>query len=204
MTKKKIAVMGTAANPLHKEHINMLREIFQSKEYTEIVLIISGIREGKEINCDPNDRIVMTLLSIPPVMLLKKPRLVLKFDDVFKENTPSIEWMEKLEKEYLGAELTWFVGSDAVSNKKEYENKCEIESTWVRGREFMEKYPIKVFPRRGYDISKDLPRNITILSKSLKDTSSSYIRRCISRGKRFKHMVADKVARYIKEFDVYK
>ncbi len=195
---KSIAVGGSAADPPHLSHFDLLRHLITLERFDLVIWILSGFRKDKNQHSDPNDRVIMTELMIPKIWRTKSgTRLQVRYDDVFKKNTPTILWLKRLQKQYSGAQLTWFTGIDSVVPQRYYGKRCEIEACWEGGRELMRDWNFLIFPRRGFPIPK-LPPNFEVVAANLRGTASSHIRDLIRSGQPFEKLLTRKVADYIK------
>lgn len=202
----KIAVGGSAADPPHKGHLQVLRKICGCGAFDLVIWIVSGDRKDKKISVCPNHRIAMTELMIPRKMRTgKSPSIVVIYDDIYRKNTPTIEWLEKiLPEQYRGSEICWFTGSDSVIPLKKYGGKCAIQASWKKGKKLFKKYPFIVIERASYPLSDvTLPENFLVLPGVVKDIASSQIRQLIADGGKYDHLLPKAVADYIDKHGLY-
>jgi len=147
----------------------------------------------------------MTTLTFPASWLHKG--LVVRYADVYGENTPTIEWLERLREEYPDAEITWYTGVDSVVPRSEFGGECEIEHYWVRGQELMSDWPFLIIPRPGYEDPRNLnlPKQFKIMTNArLPDTASSEARRRIADGISITDLVMPEVEQYIHLHGLYR
>lgn len=203
----KIAVGGSAADPPHKGHRLVLQKLCSRGLFDLVIWIVSGNRMDKQINVCPNHRIAMTELMISRYLRRgSNPSLIVMYDDIYGVNTPTIDWLEKiLPKQYPGAELYWFTGSDSVMPQQQYGGKCEIQKCWDKGERLFREYRFLVVERSTYPLDRaSLPDNITVIGETPEDIKSSTIRQLIKAGKKYDHLVPQAVADYIKKHQLYR
>lgn len=204
-TKLRIAMGGSAANPPHLGHLFLISALLHSGQFDRVIWVPSGDRQKKAL-VDPNHRAAMTMLTFPRRWLCRrKPEFIIDFSDVYGKNTPTIEWLLRLQKENPEAEIVWYTGADSVVPQEKYGGKCEIEAEWFRGAELMQKYNFCILPRPNYTHPSklSLPPQFRVLECAMQEVSSTDIVRRIASGKEFEHLVAPDVARYIKQFQLY-
>ncbi len=211
---QRIAIGGSAANPSHLGHLVLLKALMESKKFEKVLWILSGIRSDKKDLVAPEHRAKMTELTLTGSLLgNEKTKFIVVLDDVYGNNRPTIEWIERLEKLCPRNEIIWYTGADSViPNGKKFgcrgdgSEKCELE-TWHRGNELMQKHKFLIIPRVGYTHPGKLilPPQFEILDVELPaDIASSKIRRLVMDGnKEFEKMVTPKVAKYIGEHKLY-
>lgn len=207
MEKLRIGIGGSAANPPHLGHRELIEGLMQSNRFDQIYWIPSGIRQGKEGFVSPDHRVAMTILTFPIEWFWKgKTNFVIKFDDVYGGNTPTIEVLENYIKEYPEAEIVWFTGVDSVVPQEQYGGKCEMQAVWVRGEELYRNYKFLVLARPGFANPKmlNLPVNFEIMDRTQVDITSTEIRRRVGEGESIEGLVTREVMEYIKRNRLYK
>ncbi|MDO8669519.1 MAG: nicotinate-nicotinamide nucleotide adenylyltransferase [Candidatus Buchananbacteria bacterium] len=204
MDFKKIAVGGSAANPPHIGHLSLIEALIHCRLFDMVIWVPSGTRPDKRFGIEPDHRVAMTELTFPSILRVRSgTTLVIKYDDIYKNDTPTINRLETLQKQYPHSDITWYTGSDSVRPQKKYGQRCEIEAVWDRGEELFQKWNFLILPRRGYKQPHNLPANFKILNVKLPDTASSTIRKMIQKNQPFEHLLTAEVAEYIKRFDLY-
>jgi nicotinate-nucleotide adenylyltransferase len=200
----KIAIGGSAADPSHLGHHAVLETLIGLERFDLVVWILSGFRPGKQPLVTPDDRVAMTELMLPNIWRLKTgTNLIVRYNDVYGDNTPTVVWLERIRREYPAAEIVWFTGSDSVVPQTRFRGRCEIEARWKRGRELMVEGRFLVLCRQGYPKPSGLGGNFEVLDVDLPNVSSSEIRRLIADGQSFEHLVDENVAAYIKRGGLY-
>lgn len=201
-----IAIGGSAANPATIGHYKLIEWLLNSGKFSTVIWILSGERPDKNILVDSDHRLVLTLLTFPQEWFLRKDvRFIVSFEDVYGKNTPTIDWLEKIQKIYPDHKLIWYTGADSVVPKLDYNNLSEIEARWVRGDELMKKWNFLVFPRQGYTDPKSLslPENFEVAHADLPEVSSSEVRRRIISGEPFEEYMMPNAVQYIKQNNLY-
>lgn len=207
MEKLRIGIGGSAANPPHLGHKYMVEGLLDSGRFDEIYWIPSGVRPDKEGFVTPDHRVAMTLLTFPTKWLWQgETKFNIKFNDVYGENTPTIEVIENFQRENPDAEITWFTGVDSVEPQEKFGGKCEIQVVWIRGEELYEKSSFLVLPRPGFADPKilKLPVNFEVLDIPQLDITSTEIREKIQNGESIEGLVTKEVEEYIRRNNLYK
>lgn len=201
-----IAIGGSAANPATIGHYKLIEWLLNSGKFSTVIWILSGDRPDKNNLVDPDHRMALTLLTFPQEWFLKpNVKFIISFEDVYGKNTPTIEWLEKVQKIYPDQKLVWYTGADSVVPKPEYDNLSEIEARWVRGKELFEKWNFIIFPRRGFVDPKtlSLPSNFEVADAELPEVSSSEVRRRILSGENFDDLMMPNAVKYLKQNKLY-
>jgi nicotinate (nicotinamide) nucleotide adenylyltransferase len=200
--KPKIAVGGSAANPPHLAHKEIIEALINSNKFEKIIWIPSGLRNDKPGFIEPEYRLVMTNLTLP-----RHPNLEIKFTDVFGKNTSTITWLKRIRREYPEYEIVWFTGIDSVVPQEKFTGQCEIQATWDHGLELINNFPFLIIPRPDFPDPMDIKIplvNYEIFKVQLENISSREIRELISRGdKKFATMVTPEVGEFIKKHRLY-
>lgn len=205
MEIKKIAAGGSAADPPHLGHVVLLTYLLESRLFDRVIWILSGNRNDKQYSVTPDDRVAMTELCVGSLRTKRnlKPthtELIIRYTDVYCENTPTMECIRKLRAEFPGAEITWYTGSDSVEPC--FDGKCEIEFHWDEGKKLM-KENFLIIPRESYKLPDELPSNFQVFDKVLPNISSTEIREHIQGGRTIGHLVMPDVEGYIKKHGLY-
>ena len=206
MNFQRIAVGGSAADPPHLGHLALIKTLINCQLFDAVIWIPSGERPDKKISIEADHRVAMTELTFPTALRIRPgTTLIIKYNDIYQANTPTIEWLEQLQAQFPAAQITWYTGSDSVRPQKKYAGRYEIEAAWDRGAELVTKWNFLIIPRRGYALPASLPANFQVLNigNGLPNISSSKIRQLIGEKKPFEHLVTAEVAEYIKRFDLY-
>lgn len=201
----RIAVGGSAANPVTNAHVQLLEAICDCGLFDLVTWIPSGDRPDKPNLVSGEHRFRMTKLAFPREWQANRTcRLIINPMDVLRPpNTPTIDWIKYYRFVYPGAEVVWYTGVDTVVPI--YDGKSEIEARWVSGYDLWNRYPFIIVPREGYahPQSLTLPEQFQILNVSIHDISSTEVKARIIAGESFEDLVPDGVAQYIKEYQLY-
>ncbi len=203
---KPIAIGGSAANPATVGHFKLLEWLLHSGKFSTVIWIVSGTRSDKKDLIEHDHRMALTLLAFPQEwFLLKDVRFVVSFEDVYKENTPTIDWLEKIQKVYPDNKIVWYTGADSIIPKEEHGNLSEIEGKWDRGEELVKNWNFLVFQRKGYADLRNFSfgDNFEIADFETPEVSSSEVRRRILAGESFSDLVVPNVEKYIKQNELY-
>ncbi len=209
---KRVAIGGSAADPPHLGHLEILKFLLRRNDFDCVVWIVSGVRPDKPQMVDFEHRLNMTYLTIPDNFLYHNPPLLIKPDDLSSGYfTPTITWLKKLRAEGSADELVCYVGADALLKRDCFGGLCEIEALWHKGEELMSEYPFIIFPRAGFpDLATRRefyvwPQRFEIATlRKLVNISSSSIRRRLEAGQSIEGLVTPQVEEYINRFDLYK
>lgn len=206
MNNLPIAIGGSAANPATIGHYYLMKWLLDSGKFSTVIWILSGGRPDKKDLIDSDHRVALTLLTFPQEWFLRRDvRFIISFEDVYGENTPTIEWLRKTQKIYPDNMLVWYTGVDSVAPMSQYDNMSEIEYSWNSGKELFKNWDFLVFPRDGFAHPKSLslPENFEIAESTLPDVSSSEVRRRISAGENFDDLMMPNAVQYVKQNGLY-
>jgi nicotinate (nicotinamide) nucleotide adenylyltransferase len=201
-----VAIGGSAANPATFGHFKLIEWLLNSGKFSTVIWILSGDRNDKKNLIDSDHRLALTLLTFPQEWFLRKDvRFIVSFEDVYGENTPTIQWLEKIQKIYPEQKIVWYTGADSIVPKKEFNNLSEIEGKWFRGDELVKNWNFLIFPRKGYSDPKllSLPENFEVAEADLPEISSSEVRRKILAGESVENLMVPNALEYIKKYRLY-
>lgn len=203
----RIGLAGSAANPPQIGHLALLQGLVDSGEFEKILWIPCGRRSDKKGLAEACHRAEMTKIMLAKVRQRPGVDLVLREDDLFSENTPTIDWLERVARETPGAEVWWCTGSDAVM--PDSEGRCEIERCWDRGEELIRNWPLLIIPRPGYKLPSFTRSywNKFIKVKKLRvkmaDVSSTLLRAKLMRKEDVSELTMPEIANYISRYQLY-
>lgn len=211
-----IAIGGSSVNPTHLAHFAIVRFMLRfitifGTPFQKVIWIPCGERPDKHFNVSFNHRIPMNELTLAPLRRNRLgDRLEVRYDDIFGENTPTIEWLRRIEEEYPHAKLTWFTGSDSIVPREEFGGLNEIQYDWHEGEYLWDcqRWNWLVIRRPGFEIEDEsqLPPNVQMVDcpDLPQVAASSLIRRMIAEGQPgWEVMVCPDVANYIKAHGLY-
>jgi len=193
----KIAVGGSAANPPHFGHKDLVGAVVATGEFDQVRWIVSGDRPDK-----PG--------MIASCMRWKMGRLLFADDEnvsVLYESdcaVPTVFVIENLKQCYPDAEIVWYCGGDHFVPRKQFDGKCDVLGFWNEGEYLFENQEFLIIPRKGLDMNAlQLPRNYKILDVSIPDISSTDIRNRIRQKKSVDRFTEDKIIEYIHQKQLY-
>lgn len=207
MAQLTILIGGSAANPFtigHQTLLSGLRDSFDQHHADMIYWIPSGSREDKKL-LDSQHRVSMTMLGIPNEWLYRYPLVRVDFSDVYHKNTSTIDWLDRLNQQFPGADIIWYTGVDSVVPRQDLGGKFEMQTWGPRADELVKNYKFLILPREGYPDPDELhlPENFRTLHIPTVEISSTMVRNFIKEGKPFEHLVPYGVGRYIKAWGLY-
>lgn len=193
----KIVIFGGSFNPPGKHHQKIARELMYL--FDVVIIVPCGKRCDKlSTNVIPIEhRKEMAKIAFSKML---KCRLDL-YDLENNVYTPTYFLQKKYQKEFPGAEIWHFVGSDILIGGRD--QRSEIHRVWDRGKEVWQNLNFLVNIRPGYKISSaDLPPHSELVK--FKDArSATKIRQRIKQDKSFTNLVVPKVADYIEKNRLY-
>lgn len=166
----KIGIFGGSFNPLHKGHIALADWIIAQGYVEELWLMISPQNPLKQEASllDEQSRYALAQAS------LEGHKGVRACNFEFSLPRPSYTWdtLQALEKAYPQHRFSLIIGAD----------NWTIFPRWAHHDEILARYPLLIYPRPGYNVTK-LPSSVTYLSEApLFPVSSTEIRELLSKG----------------------
>ncbi len=172
MTNKiRTGIYGGSFNPIHNGHIAIARAMLDCGAVDEVWLMVSPQNPLKQSTdlLDEQMRLDMTrraTADIPGITAC---------DYEFHMPRPSYMWhtLQNLSHEYPDREFILLIGAD----------NWQVFDRWYHADDIIAHYPIRIYPRRGYDIeASTLPHNVELVDTGLYDVSSTMVRERIQRG----------------------
>jgi len=198
----RIGIFGGTFNPPHLGHLHLASETMEKAKLDRVIFIPCAIPPHKPNLSIPDGehRLNMVKLAIE-----EYPRFeVSDIEIVAGGKSYTAKTLERLDAIYPDDKLCFIVGADSL---------CEMES-WFCPGEIFRRAEIVVAIRGGMkefalSAAIDLFRQkynaeITKISMTAVEMSSSDIRMRIKNGESIKDMVCEKVIDYIKETELYK
>jgi len=199
---ERVLIFGGAFNPIHNGHLIACRALAEGLGIKEIILIPSGKHPYKHDITDGPTRIKMLELAIDEEESLFSICDCEFNREGFSYSVDTARWIkEELYKKM--EEVYWMIGQDNVK---------EIPK-WYRAGEFVKEVRFAVASRRtdnqefeGTDEEKIIMNrmHLDFIDTPVIEISSSMIRERVKQGKSIKHLVPDKVEKYIRENNLYK
>jgi len=192
----KIAIGGSAANPMHYGHRQLLEMIIGLKEFDKVYWIISGERLDKPGLPDSFHRWQMAK------MLTKNLFLNLNYEKGL--SVPTFYVIKNFQKKFPAAEIVWYCGSDHFIPRQKFNDLCDVEAFWHKGEWLMENQKFLIVKRKGLG-AEDMhyPKNFVLLEANIPEISSTMIRKRIMNGLDNVQYTSIEVLNYIKENQIY-
>lgn len=192
----KIAIGGSAANPVHYGHRELLERIIRLNEFNKVEWIVSGERPDKPGLPDSFHRWQMAK------MLIKNSRVNLGYEKGL--STPTFYVIKKFQEKFPQAEIVWYCGSDHFISRAKFAGLCDVEAFWHEGNQLMERQKFLIIKRKGTEDSlMRYPKNFVLLEANIPEISSTVIRQRIMRGLDNAQYTSSEVLDYIKENQLY-
>lgn len=185
-----IALFGGRFDPPHNGHLHIAREVLKEiPNIDEVWFIPANTHPWRPIVASAEDRLAMT-------RFLEDDKIKVNDIDIQRNGeTYTIDTIRELEK-MTDNTYIFICGADQLKDFYRWKDAEELE----------EKLHFVVFPRVGYDIPKELPKNFTLMAPSnfiATDDNATEIRERVAQGLSIDHLVPKKVAEYIKEKGLY-
>ena len=171
MNKIKTGIYGGSFNPIHNGHIAIARKMIELAGLDEVWLMVSPqnpLKHSADL-LDEQLRLDMTRMALQPYPQLKA------CDYEFHLPRPSYMWhtLQSLTHDFPEREFTLLIGAD----------NWAVFDRWYHADDIIANYPIRIYPRRGYDIdTASLPPTVKLVDTGLYDVSSTQVRDMIRRG----------------------
>lgn len=164
-------IYGGSFNPVHNGHIAIAEAMLRLGGLDEIWLMVSPQNPLKQASglLDDRLRLEMTRRAVEGI-----PH-VTACDYEFGLPRPSYMWntLQALSRDYPEREFTLLIGAD----------NWAVFDRWHRAGDILDRYPICIYPRRGYPIDEAaLPRGVRLVDTGLYDISSTLVRERIQHG----------------------
>ncbi len=187
---KKIGLFGGSFNPIHNDHIRIIKKLLKSKVVDEVWIIPCKKHAFNKELVSSKDRIEMIRLAIKNLKNVK----INKVEINSKGTTYSIKTIKKLKANYLH-KFFWVVGSDILHEIKE----------WKKYKQFLAEVEFIIFKRKGYSIK--LPEGMKVykvFNYKKSWISSTEIRKKVREGKPLKNLIPLIIDDYIEKEELYK
>ena len=190
--KKKVAIFGTAADPIHLGHVETVRAA--SRVVDEVWVMPCWKHKYNKNMADPHHRLLMTWLSMRELNCVVTHNFEIK--NLLSCGT--YELLNMLSERYLDHEFSFVVGQD---------NADTIEK-WVNAQKLIQEYSFIVVPRKGYKpISEwyNESPHVYLNEADIPDISSTEIRKSLAVDPQsVANLLHPDVFNYIKKSGLYK
>ncbi|HEY9586008.1 MAG TPA: nicotinate-nicotinamide nucleotide adenylyltransferase [Candidatus Paceibacterota bacterium] len=211
--KKRITVVGSAANPPTRAHRELAETLTKSGEFDRVLWLPSGSRPDKPNLIPAEHRTRMTELMFHESWRREQPtEFAIDLREAGRASIPTIYILRELKQEYPDAEIVFATGVDVLVPREEYGGKCDVLYYWDEGESLMNNWTFVVLPRVDYPHPRVLqqegkiPKHFLIIDRppSLVGwASSTEVRRRVACGESFDELVDPRVAEYIHTHKLY-
>jgi len=188
---KEVVLYFGSFNPVHRGHIALAEWVAEHVACDEVVLVVSPQNPlKKEAELAPElDRFEMAeracAASRFPGRI--KPSAI---EFLLEKPSYTINTLRYLTRNFGGGmHFSLLMGADLVGQL----------DRWRDARELLDGYPLLVYPRRGFEVTRHLDRITYLEEAPLCDYSSTEVRRALERGDDASAMLAPEVLAYIRE-----
>ena len=191
MTNKiRTGIYGGSFNPIHNGHIAIARAMLDCGAVDEVWLMVSPqnpLKQSADL-LDEQLRLDMTRRATADIPC------VTACDYEFHMPRPSYMWhtLQSLSRDYPNREFTLLIGAD----------NWQVFDRWYHADDIIAHYPIRIYPRRGYDIeASTLPHNVKLVDTGLYDVSSTMVRERIRRGEDVSQLIPASIIEMAKVYE---
>lgn len=191
MTNKiRTGIYGGSFNPIHNGHIAIARAMLDCDAVDEVWLMVSPqnpLKQSADL-LDEQLRLDMTQRATADIPC------VTACDYEFHMPRPSYMWhtLQSLSRDYPDREFTLLIGAD----------NWQVFDRWYHADDIIAHYPIRIYPRRGYDIeASTLPHNVKLVDTGLYDVSSTMVRERIRRGEDVSQLIPASIIEMAKVYE---
>mgnify|MGYP002672163531 FL=1 len=191
MTNKiRTGIYGGSFNPIHNGHIAIARAMLDCGAVDEVWLMVSPqnpLKQSADL-LDEQLRLDMTRRATADIPC------VTACDYEFHMPRPSYMWhtLQSLSRDYPDREFTLLIGAD----------NWQVFDRWYHADDIIAHYPIRIYPRRGYDIeASTLPQNVKLVDTGLYDVSSTMVRERIRRGEDVSQLIPASIIEMAKVYE---
>lgn len=191
MTNKiRTGIYGGSFNPIHNGHIAIARAMLDCDAVDEVWLMVSPqnpLKQSADL-LDERLRLDMTRRATADIPC------VTACDYEFHMPRPSYMWhtLQSLSRDYPDREFTLLIGAD----------NWQVFDRWYHADDIIAHYPIRIYPRRGYDIeASTLPQNVKLVDTGLYDVSSTMVRERIRRGEDVSQLIPASIIEMAKVYE---
>ncbi len=187
----RLGVFGGSFNPPHIGHVLLGVDAVEALGLDKLIVMPANANPLKTIA--PAGASAIQRLQMTQRAFGGDPRFDVSDMEIRRGGLSyTVDTLETLSAEYVGAELILLLGSDSVATFER----------WVRPGRILELARLAVLTR-GIEEKSKLPVGATVVSARRVDVSSSEIRRRVADGKSIKGFVADGVEQFILAAQLY-
>ncbi|NCN86799.1 nicotinate (nicotinamide) nucleotide adenylyltransferase [archaeon] len=188
--KKKIALFGGSFNPIHKKHLDVIKEVIDSKKIDEIWILPCKNHSFNKKLISEKDRINMIKFAVEGFKVN-----ICREELDFEGRSYAYETVIRLKKKFPSFEFYWIIGSDIF---------YEFDK-WYKHEALAKEIKFIVSLREGFPIKRTGEIRIFFtLEEKVNNISSTTVRECIKKGENIQDFVPLKVKKYIMKNGLYK
>ena len=179
-------------NPIHTGHLIIANHILNNTALQKIWFVVSPQNPFKPSSSLLNeyDRLHLVQIAVENDDRLRASEIE------FSLPKPSYtsHTLAYLSEKYTEHQFTIIMGSDSFQNLEKWKNSEHI----------IANYPIFIYRRPGFEVTKDFGAQITVLDAPLLEISATHIRETVQEGKSIKYLVPEVVKDEIERSGFYK
>ena len=179
-------------NPIHTGHLIIANHILNNTALQKIWFVVSPQNPFKPSSSLLNeyDRLHLVQIAVENDDRLRASEIE------FSLPKPSYtsHTLAYLSEKYTEHRFTIIMGSDSFQNLEKWKNSEHI----------IANYPIFIYRRPGFEVTKDFGAQITVLDAPLLEISATHIRETVQEGKSIKYLVQEVVKDEIERSGFYK
>lgn len=190
-----ILVFGAAFDPPHNGHMVMCREAIKLGLAERIILVPCGNHPFDKKMSPALHRLNMTAILVDELRATVGEYFELSDIEVKRGGVSfTYETLDELAKLHPDDKIGWLMGSDQLPNFDK----------WHKYNEILAKYPVYVYPRKGYPSTSNYPQMTEVFNAPVVDISSSSVRESYLKGEEIDSLVNPEVKKYIQENMLWK
>ena len=154
-TKKNVAVMGGAFDPVHADHVAVARICLSSGLCDEVWFMPSPDRWDKTLNASPEDRFRMLEIATAG-----ESRFVLSDLEIEQGDfRGSYVFLKSLKSRFPDCNFRLLVGADSYGNIPRWRDPLHFYGTEFNGHLLLREFELIVFARNGYERPDETTHN---------------------------------------------
>ncbi|MEO8581752.1 MAG: nicotinate (nicotinamide) nucleotide adenylyltransferase [Patescibacteria group bacterium] len=189
---KKIEIMGASFDPPHRGHGQIVSGLLDQLVPDEIWLVPARQHAFSKTLTDPIHRLAMLELLLQD--FVGKPVEINRYELDKEGVSYSYDTLVHFAEAQPLDTFAWVIGSDNLANFPRWYNYLKM----------LERFSVHVYPRPENPMHPLLPGMIPLNGVDEVAVSSSDVRKTILAGKDPTELVGEKVARYIRDNNLYK
>ena len=199
---KKIGIMGGTFNPIHLGHLAIAQTAMEEMKLDRVLFIPNASPPHKEISKDEmsgEHRINMVKLAVEDNSNFK----ICTIESFGGKREYTVNTLRNLRALFPSDEFYFIAGSDALVGMSNWKSpgeifaQCRVVVTHRAGESKSE------FNRAAENLRNAYNAEIFVINMPPLDISSTQIRKKIAAGESVKHLVPDRVGKYISDEKLY-